>query len=101
MMFGYRQPAVEAKSEDDGQMDGRPCVTRYQDSQFSKRRCYEDAGKVEVKERYERSFPLAAEGRCLMVVSLRKPVVVKRSAFVLVYRHVHLRDRMLLPNIFR
>ena len=34
MMFDYKQPAVEAKSEDDGQMDGRPCVTRYQDCHF-------------------------------------------------------------------
>ena len=40
MMIDYRQPAVEVKSEDDGQMDGRPCVTRYHDSHFRKRcRC--------------------------------------------------------------
>ena len=68
MMFDYRQPAVEAKSEDDGWMDGRPCVTRYQDSHFRKRSRSENAGKEDVKERYERSFPLVAVSRCLRVV---------------------------------
>lgn len=68
MMFDYRQPAVDAKSEDDGQMDGRTCVTRYQDSHFRKRSRCENAGKEDVKERYERSFPLVAVSRCLRVV---------------------------------
>lgn len=49
-------------------MDGRPCVTRYQDSHFRKRSRCENAGKEDVKERDERSFPLVAVSRCLRVV---------------------------------